>query len=285
VAKRKRLIVEREEGITSYKLSKMIAELRGFPGVVKAVWRTMADRYPNIWASIATFSYDSGFSEQSVRRAIRTGESIGILRALGDKRGGRQNTEQYVFDVDCMRTLLETQPQRKGFSGLNPATQDGLSLPERNPFVRNPTTQEINPSTVVEEQRSNREVGLNRESEQRRQISPPFSNPTPKPSDKENQQPTAKKIAAIEKLAKEANPNAIVAEEHWQSLADAFPGVSNVLTGITGPIRDGIVRQAVHSRVRMMDESELVNAGKLIAEYLVLDLERQLSTSGQGAAQ
>jgi hypothetical protein len=116
----------------------------------------------------------------------------------------------------------------------------------------------------------------------RLQTPPAFPEPTPTPAPvgatgKENQQPTAKKIAAIEKLAKEANPAAIVAEDHRQSLADILPAVSHVLTGVTGPTRDDIVRRAVHSRVRMMDEAELQNAGKLIAEHLVSDLQQRMT--------
>lgn len=168
--RRKRVEIAREDGMTSYKLSKMAADLRCLTGVTKSVLRTICDRYPRIWAGIATLAAESGFSGKSVQRSIRTLETAGILSSIGDKRGGRGNSEQYVVNVQKIRSLLETQSQSPS-PEEDPATQTTLTLSDRPHLDVNLVTQSQKAVTVTVEQRSNRET-LNREREQR---TAPFS--------------------------------------------------------------------------------------------------------------
>ncbi len=164
-SRRQRVQIAREDGITSYKLSKMAAELRNLTGITKSVLRTICDRYPMIWAGIHTLAHESGFSPKSVQRSIRTLETLGILRSIGDKRGGRGNSEQYIVNVQEITSLLETQSQSLG-SGENPVRETVLTRSDRPPLDVNPVTQSQKAVPQTVEQRSNRE-SINKERKQR----------------------------------------------------------------------------------------------------------------------
>jgi len=105
----RRVNINREDGMNSYKLSKMVATLRRIKGIAKAVLRALADRYPNIWPSVKSIAAEAGFSPTATRVRLRLLEGEGYISSLGDKRGGTKNTEQYVINVPLIREKLEAQ--------------------------------------------------------------------------------------------------------------------------------------------------------------------------------
>jgi hypothetical protein len=171
VNKPRRLNINREEGLNSYKLSKMVADLRCLDGIGKAVLRAMADRYPNIWAAVPSLAAEAGFSETATRNRLRMLERTGYISPLGDRRGGRNNTEQYILHVHFIRTVLETQrletvleQENSPSNELNPTPDVALTQRETLPLTPKPN------ATRAETQRQtlgNREV--NRESKENRE--------------------------------------------------------------------------------------------------------------------
>jgi hypothetical protein len=206
----------------------------------------------------------------------------GWLEKMGERSSGGE------FSIPIFRTCQGDIPSKKADKRQNNDTSKARTVSEKirrgkklNRVGNNQTPSGLKKSDAVRSEKIRQELDY-KSSEiikaVRLENRPAFSNPKPTPAPdgataKENQQLTAKKIAAIEKFAKEANPAAIVAEEHWPYLVDVFP----TLASIPGPTRDGIVRRAIHSRVRMMDEAQLRDAGRLIAEHLVSDLQQEMT--------
>ena len=160
---RKRLVVQRAEGVSSFNLSKQVSKIRGMQRSRQNVLRALADRYPNIWPSIETLSAESGYGRSVTRESLRDLEAAGIITSLGDKRGGRGNSEQYFINVDRILEIVETQQippalrkKPNGNSCLNP-TETVAFIPETQRFLSEKATE------TVGEQRSNRSSKENRE--------------------------------------------------------------------------------------------------------------------------
>jgi len=291
-----REIIERSDGLHSYKLSKMVADLRGVRGSYKAVLRAMADRYPNIWMSVRSLAEEAGFGETETRNALRLWEHLQIINARGDKRGGRGNTEQYLFDVERLQettseeiqdaieiqreALALSRSKRKNpthsaaFLDTKPTHSVALTQRTPLPFSVKPTHSAPKPTYSVGEQRSNKEASINREREQRsanRSPAPQDQNPNPKPSGKEKQDP---RIARIEQYAWEANPKAVFTVNHEAELLEACEELRQCGSGL-----DKTVKQVVASRSTAMSEKESEIAGHLIAVNLVSDVRLLLSAS------
>jgi hypothetical protein len=295
-----REIIERADGLHSYKLSKMVADLRGVRGSYKAVLRAMADRYPNIWMSVRSLAEEAGFGETETRNALRLWEHLQIVNARGDKRGGRGNTEQYLFDVERLQELtsediqdaIEAQREalalsrsrRKNplhsaaFLDTNPTHSVGLTQRTPLPFSVKPTHSALKPTHAVGEQRSNKEACINREREQRsenRSHSSQDQNQNPKPSGKEN-----KRLACIRDWAWGANPKAVFTVTDDQELAGAFDAL-DALQRQYGKGLDKFVKQAVCNRSAAMNPKESEIAGHLIAVNLPSDVRSLLASSGK----
>jgi hypothetical protein len=94
----KRFAINPIAGLSAYSLSKMVAEIRHIKGVDKAVLRGMVDHYPNVWPGVETLADESGWGTSCVRESIRRLEIDNWVNAIGDKRGGTGNSEQYVIN-------------------------------------------------------------------------------------------------------------------------------------------------------------------------------------------
>jgi hypothetical protein len=130
---RNRVEIKRASGMTSFKLSKLVAELDSsvFSGsgnastrVRKAVMRALADRYPNIFPSVETLAHDAGYGPTQTRYALRDLESAGFIQPLPDPNGrtrvgGARNTVQYVIDVQNIKCLVEAQRERQLYESEN----------------------------------------------------------------------------------------------------------------------------------------------------------------------
>lgn len=237
------------------------------------------------WPSRETLCENLGMNKETLTKYRQWLIDYGWLEKVGERSSGGE------FSVPIFRTDQGCIPDKShdGRQDNDPTkartAAGNIRRGKSNHRVRNNQTRSgLEISDTVRSGNSRQELdcrGSKIEKAVRLENSPAFSNQNQhqNPSGKGTQQPTPKKIAAIEKVAQEVNPNAIVAEEHWRLLEEVFPAVSQLLTGITGPARDGIVRQAVRARVRIMDRSELPDAGKLIAKYLVSDLRQQLEVA------
>jgi hypothetical protein len=211
----------------------------------------------------------------------------GWLEKMGERSSGGE------FSIPIFRTCQGDIPSKKADKRQNNDTSKARTVSEKirrgkklNRVGNNQTPSGLKKSDAVRSEKIRQELDC-KSSEivkaVRLENSPAFStpNPTPKPSGKENQQLAAKKIETIAKFATEANPAAIVAEEHWPYLADVFPTLASIPGPMRGPTRDSLVRQAVQSRVRMMDEAQLREAGRLIAEHLLSDLQQEMDRLGR----
>jgi DNA-binding MarR family transcriptional regulator len=118
------LTIPRQHGVNSFSLSKVVAQLRCMSGPAKAILRALADRYPNIWPSVHTIARDAGYSATTARKYLRRFEAEGLISAMGGKRGGRRNTEQYVIHVERIHELLQTSRQSKILGQANPTSDD-----------------------------------------------------------------------------------------------------------------------------------------------------------------
>lgn len=160
----KRVKIERLEGVSSYKLSKMVADLRCIRGAKKAILRALADRYPNIWAGIETIASDAGFATAQTRKRLRELESEGFITPLTNKAGGRGKTVQYQFNVNHLCSLLEAQTKTQrlalGIQGQNPTLRDA------KPNTSGTETQHFpsqNPTLSVGEQRIEQRIEQRKE--------------------------------------------------------------------------------------------------------------------------
>jgi hypothetical protein len=160
---RNRINIPKEQGLSGFTVSKMFADLRGIPGITKAVGRALGDRYPNIWPSVTTISEQAGFSPASTRRALRILEAWELIEPVGSKRGGRGKSEQYLIKTNNLAALLQTQSagnaigqRNKTVSGTDSSQPGGLPLRSK------PISQKRNSISVSEEPVSNKAVEDNR---------------------------------------------------------------------------------------------------------------------------
>ena len=160
-----RVEIARRSDMTSYKLSRLVTELESVRGIQRAVLRVLADRYPNIWPSVALIAEEAGFGTTQVRKALRNLETAGFISEVTGplgrtgKRGGRMRSTQYRFDVEKLLSELATQGELD--------TERTAPLPNENPdresdpLPQNPTfpnskpneTAGVNATRAVEEQR------------------------------------------------------------------------------------------------------------------------------------
>jgi hypothetical protein len=137
------LTVAAAPGVTGYQLSRAVARVVEIKGLVKAVLRALADHYPNVWPSMETIARESGCCERIARMAVRTLARDGWIRVVGDRRGGRNISNQYVLNE---RKILEAtqsagQPTTlHAVPTLSPETQHPMPSLGGNPALsaRNP---------------------------------------------------------------------------------------------------------------------------------------------------
>ena len=161
-----RVAVQRVEGMTSYKLSRIVAELESVRGVKKPVLRVLADHYPNIFPSMETIAMQAGFGTTQTRAALRVLEASGFISPLSAKQGGRQKGTQYALNVGKILALHngesneETQRLPLPLEVEYPTAPDTKGNGSRTETQRLPT---LNPTAPVAKQRSNRESKERRE--------------------------------------------------------------------------------------------------------------------------
>jgi hypothetical protein len=187
-SKTRRVPVERHAGMTSYRLSKLVAELKCLRGAKKAVLRAMADRYPRIWPSVETIAKDAGFGSTQTRVSLRQLEADNLILPRTHRRGGRGLAVQYEINVLKILSLIEEQRQRETQWRPLPFDDRNPTDSEQNPTVagQNPTVFVENPTVAVAEQRSNRELTEKRTEKERNSASaqspPPLSFKSQKPN-------------------------------------------------------------------------------------------------------
>lgn len=130
--KRERIEIERADGVTSWGLSQMVAQLTNIRGAKKAVLRALTDHYPNIWPKIETIADEAGCGTSRARTVMRELETEGYIRCLTDKRGGVARPAQYAISVAKIKALLEEQTQQPVLPSLPDTQQPVLPLIEAN---------------------------------------------------------------------------------------------------------------------------------------------------------
>ncbi len=164
-----RIAVQRADGITSYKLSRIVAELKSLRGIKKPVLRALADHYPNVFPSVVTIAMQAGFGTTKTREALRALEAEGFISALSAKVGGREKPTQYVLSVSKILALhqgQDTQHQPLPFEIENPTPSDGIPNTSRQETQHHLTQ---NPTPSVGEQRSEQRI----EQRERRETASP----------------------------------------------------------------------------------------------------------------
>jgi hypothetical protein len=105
--------VDAAPGVTGYQLSRAVASIPEIKGVAKAVLRALADHYPNIWPSMETIARESGYGERVARMTVKRLAREGWVRVVGDARGGRAISNQYVLDERKILDAGQCAGQRK----------------------------------------------------------------------------------------------------------------------------------------------------------------------------
>jgi hypothetical protein len=95
----RRITVLAAPGVTGYWLSRAVAATPEIEGVAKAVLRALADHYPNVWPSVGTIAAESGWGDTATKDAISLLVRDGWMAPVGTRRGGRNNSEQYIISV------------------------------------------------------------------------------------------------------------------------------------------------------------------------------------------
>ncbi|MGA8408571.1 MAG: hypothetical protein WB680_15455 [Candidatus Acidiferrales bacterium] len=95
----RRITVLAAPGVTGYWLSRAVAAIPEIEGVAKAVLRALADHYPNVWPSVGTIAAESGWGDTATKDAISLLVRDGWMAPVGTRRGGRNNSEQYIISV------------------------------------------------------------------------------------------------------------------------------------------------------------------------------------------
>jgi hypothetical protein len=158
--KRDRIEVDRAEGVTSWALSRMVAQLIDLRGAKKAVLRVLADHYPNIWPKIQTIADEAGYGTSQTRVVIGELEAEAYIRCLTDKRGGVSRPAQYEINVAKIKAMLEQQTQRSALPLKNETQRWPLPLDSENPTMadENPTVTGANPTVAGSEPNDSRWV-------------------------------------------------------------------------------------------------------------------------------
>jgi hypothetical protein len=283
-----RVKVERLDGMTSYKLSRIVAELKGVRGLKKAVLRAMADRYPNVWASIQTIAEDAGCGTTQARQKVRELEAGGIVAPVPYngkiRKGGRHLTTQYTINVEKLLTMREEEEREETQRFPSPFQKQNPTVSEQNPTVseQNPTEYDGKATAAVGEHRSKGEVEQRRE-ERRDELLSPFNTAAGAASGhgKSGWVPTSKAEAerlteaAINEVERVA-ANSIINAKDKRALTEAIasggdfdPHVENGKTYIiAAPFTKDEVTRAAASIVLPLSDWDSKKAGELLAVKL-----------------
>jgi hypothetical protein len=160
--------IERLDGMTGYRLSRLVAKLKCLRGVKKSVFRVLADYYPNVWPAVGTIAEESGSGTTQTKKSLRELEREGWISEIvpkGAKRpkpGGRWSSVQYKIDVHKILTVIEAQEREKEpeQTGRPPSSSD-----DSNPTATdakatltdaNPTLTDAKATATVEEENKKR---------------------------------------------------------------------------------------------------------------------------------
>ena len=237
----KRVMVKRAPGMTSFKLSKIVAELPTLNRAERHVLRAMCDRYPNIWTSVEKIAKESGYEETWTRKQLRNLEQKQLIGEIPSpsgksrKQGGRGCSVQYGINVKrVLDHLVE-----KGDSPNPTLSEENPTLDEQNPTLSegNPTLSEPKPDTQC--------WGTENRTEKRTEKRNQPTQPEPRNEELDGRlaeklamqfhedtgdgfSPTDKEIVGI---------NAIMAEHSEEEIADGFHFFLNRKAGFQGVVR------------------------------------------------
>ena len=115
ITSKHRIRIEPAEGMSGFKLSKLVAELpesafmtvpRKYGNVSwkakKAILRVLADHYPNVWPGVETIALKTGFSERQVQNGLSDLEMELYISPIGSKLGGRNFSTQYELNIEAI---------------------------------------------------------------------------------------------------------------------------------------------------------------------------------------
>ena len=172
-SKPKRVTVLKEEGLTSWGLSQLIAEKVHLGKGRKAVLRAMADHYPNIFPSMGVLGAEAGIGERQARRNVNQLERMGVVTLVGPRCVGHVS-RQYRLNVPIIMAWAagNSDPDESQFK--TPRNPDILSVfkkdergrfvgstrtkSQSNPDILSVTTRTFCPSNQQYNRQPNREV-------------------------------------------------------------------------------------------------------------------------------